>query len=239
MTTTYGSKFPDGSLTYGGYADYSRVPGHFVIQLSDLNIPSEVAAPMMCGGVTLYSPLVRNGCGPGKKVGIIGLGGLGHFGVMFARALGADKVVAISRKTNKREDALKMGADLYIATDDDEDWAAKNAASLDLVICTISSPKLPLSSYLQLLRKHGKFIQVGAPEDLLPPINAFQLIGGGVDIGGSIIGSPKEIREMLELAEKKNVVTWANKVPMSQVNKAIVEFEEGKPRYRFVLVNGS
>lgn len=127
---------------------------------------------MMCGGVTLYSPLVRNGCGPGKKVGIVGLGGLGHFGVLFAKALGADKVVAISRKANKAEDALRMGADLYISTDEDKNWAKTHARSLDLVISTVSSPNMPLSGYLSLLRPHGTFVQVGAPEDSLPALNA-------------------------------------------------------------------
>ncbi|KAL9586450.1 MAG: hypothetical protein Q9203_003853 [Teloschistes exilis] len=103
---TYDDKYPDGSKSYGGYADYWRGPSHFVFKIPD-QIASEDAAPMLCGGVTLYSPLKRNGCGPGKKVGIIGLGGLGHFGVLYAKALGADRVVAISRKEEKREDALK------------------------------------------------------------------------------------------------------------------------------------
>lgn len=127
---------------------------------------------MMCGGVTIYSPLVRNGCGPGKKVGIVGLGGLGHFGVMFAKALGADKVVAISRKASKRTDALKMGADLYISTDEDPNWFKTHARSLDLLISTVSSPNMPLRGYLSLLRTHGTFIQVGAPEDSLPALSA-------------------------------------------------------------------
>jgi alcohol dehydrogenase (NADP+) len=116
---------------------------------------------MLCGGITLYSPLKNNGCGPGKKVGIIGVGGLGHFGVMFAKALGADKVVGISRSASKKDDVLKMGADEYIATDDDKDWATHHARSLDLIICTVSSPKMPLMEYLQLLRVKGTFIQVG------------------------------------------------------------------------------
>jgi alcohol dehydrogenase (NADP+) len=97
---------------------------------------------MLCGGVTLYSPLKHNGCGPGKKVGIIGVGGLGHFGVLFAKAMGADKVVAISRRLNKSEDSLKMGADLYIATEDEPDWATKHARSLDLIVSTVSSTKV-------------------------------------------------------------------------------------------------
>jgi alcohol dehydrogenase (NADP+) len=151
---------------------------------------------MLCGSITVYSPLVRNGCGPGKKVGIVGLGGLGHFGVLFARALGADKVMAISLKASKRVDALEMGADLYISTDKDKNWAKTHARSLDLIVSTVSSPNMPLTGYLNLLRTYGEFIQVGAPEDKLPAISAFELIGRGLKIGGSMIGSPQEIRYM-------------------------------------------
>jgi alcohol dehydrogenase (NADP+) len=107
-------------------------------------IPSAEAAPMLCGGVTTYSPLKDNGAGPGKRVGIIGIGGLGHFGLLWAKALGCDKVVAISRKSNKKADALKMGADAFIATDEDEGWVQNNQNSLDLIVCTVSGPNLPL-----------------------------------------------------------------------------------------------
>jgi D-arabinose 1-dehydrogenase-like Zn-dependent alcohol dehydrogenase len=116
---------------------------------------------MLCGGVTVYSPLKANGCGPGKTVGIVGVGGLGHFGVLFAKALGADRVVGISRKSDKKGDALALGADEYIATSDDADWATKNKRSLDLIISTISSEKMPLTDYLGLLKTKGTFIQVG------------------------------------------------------------------------------
>ena len=97
---------------------------------------------MLCGGITTYSPLRENGCGPGKRVGVIGVGGLGHYAIMFAKAMGADRVVGISRKSNKKEDALQLGADAYIATDEDENWAAENSRSLDLIICTVSSTKV-------------------------------------------------------------------------------------------------
>lgn len=97
---------------------------------------------MLCGGITTYSPLRNNGCGPGKRVGVIGVGGLGHYAIMFAKAMGADRVVGISRKSNKKEDALQLGADAYIATDEDENWAAENSRSLDLIISTVSSTKV-------------------------------------------------------------------------------------------------
>lgn len=141
LVGTYNGKHYNGDKSYGGYATYNRVPAHFAVKIPD-SIPSAAAAPMLCGGVTLFSPLKHNNCGPGKKVGIIGLGGLGHFGVLFAKAMGADKVVAISRKESKAEDAIKMGADTYIATDDQPDWATKHARSLDLIVCTVSSTKV-------------------------------------------------------------------------------------------------
>jgi alcohol dehydrogenase (NADP+) len=97
---------------------------------------------MLCGGITIYSPLKHNGCGPGKRVGIIGVGGIGHFGVLFAKALGADKVVAISRHASKKEDALQLGADEYIATEDEPAWPEKYARSLDLIVSTVSSSKV-------------------------------------------------------------------------------------------------
>lgn len=192
---------------------------------------------MLCGGITLYSPLKNNGCGPGKKVGIIGVGGLGHFGVLFAKALGADRVVGISRNADKRDDVLKMGADEYIATNDDKDWAKHHARSLDLIVCTVSSPKMPLTDYLSLLRVKGTFIQVGAPEDKLPDLTAFAFIAKGVKFGGSMIGPPWQIEEMLNFVDQKKLKPWIEKIPMKDANKAIVRVDEGKARYRVSLVN--
>ncbi|KAK6003774.1 hypothetical protein QM012_009545 [Aureobasidium pullulans] len=235
---TYGSVYPNGKdKSYGGYSNYNRTHGAFVVKIPE-NIESAHAAPMLCGGVTVYSPLVQNGCGPGKTVGIVGVGGLGHFGVLFAKALGADRVVGISRKNDKRDDVLKLGADKYIATGEDKDWAAENARTLDLIICTVSSEKMPMTEYLSLLKVGGTFIQVGAPDGgNLPPINAFTLIGNGIKVGGSLIGTPKEIEEMLQLAADKGIKPWIEVRPMKEANKAILDFEEGLPRYRFVLEN--
>ncbi|EOD51141.1 alcohol dehydrogenase [Neofusicoccum parvum] len=236
MVGTYAAKYPDGSKSYGGYADYNRTPGRFVLKIPD-SIPTKDAAPMMCAGITLYSPLKREGAGPGKKVGIVGLGGLGHFGVLFAKALGADKVVVISRTGAKKADAQAMGADGFIATDEDADWATAHANSLDIIVSTVSSPKMPLMGYLSLLRYKGTFIQVGAPEDALPQINAFALIAKGCKLGGSIIGAPDEIKEMLELAAAKQVKPWIQERSMKDANQAVVDMEDGKARYRYVLIN--
>lgn len=236
MVGTYNGTFANGGKSFGGYSLYNRSPSHFVVKIPDA-ISSADAAPMLCGGITTYSPLRQNGCGPGKKVGIIGVGGLGHFGILFAKALGADRVVAISRKGNKKDDALELGADAYIATDEDEDWVKNNAQSLDLIISTASSSKMPMQGYSQLLRTRGTFIQLGAPEDGGLEIPAFALIMKGMKLGGSMIGSPDEIREMLELAAAKNIKPWVEERPMKDANKAIQDMDAGNARYRYVLVN--
>ncbi|KAH0318565.1 putative zinc-binding alcohol dehydrogenase, partial [Aureobasidium melanogenum] len=228
----------DGSgKSYGGYATYARHPGNFVFKIPD-GLDSAEAAPMLCGGVTVYSPLKNYGCGPGKKVGIVGVGGLGHFGVLFAKALGADEVVGISRKATKKDEVLKLGADRYIATDDDKDWAQNNRRTLDLIISTVSSGKMPLDGYVSLLKTRGTLIQVGAPDaGELPNINAFTLIMNGIKVGGSAIGPPDEINEMLKLAADQKIHPWIEKRPMKDANKAIVDMDAGKARYRYVLCN--
>ena len=261
---TYNSAYPDGGgQSYGGYADYNRTHSRFVFRIPD-GLSSALAAPMLCGGVTMYAPLRDNGCGPGKRVGIVGVGGLGHFGILFAKALGADRVVGISRKEDKRTEVLKLGADEYIATDEEQGWEAKHAPSLDLIIGTVSSVKMPLSGYLKLLDTNGTFIQVGyvtpfplaqflcsfwgpsidtlffhsAPDGgRMPEINAFTLIGAGIKVGGSGIGSPGQIQEMLQFAADKGIKPWVEERPMQKANETVVDLEAGKARYRYVLVN--
>ncbi|OAQ88789.1 NADP-dependent alcohol dehydrogenase [Purpureocillium lilacinum] len=232
---TYASRHRNGDKSYGGYARYHRCPSHFVFKIPD-GLAPEFAAPMLCGGVTVYSPLKHFGAGPGKRVGIVGVGGLGHFAVLFAKALGADEVVGISRRASKRQEALDLGCTDYIATEDDKDWETKNARRLDLIISTVSSPKMPFSGYLGLLRLDGTLVQVGLPEGELP-FRPSSLTGARRRVAGSGIGSPDEIREMLQLAVDKKVEPWVEKRPMSDANQAIIDFEAGKPRFRYVLVN--
>jgi D-arabinose 1-dehydrogenase-like Zn-dependent alcohol dehydrogenase len=236
MVGTYNGKYPDGSKSYGGYSSYMRSPGHFVVKIPRA-LNSAEAAPMLCGGVTTWSPLKQNGAGPGKSVGIIGIGGLGHFGLLWAKALGCDKVVAISRTSEKKHDATVMGADEFIATDEDVDWAKKNSRKLDLIICTVSSPKMPITKFLQLLRTNGRFIQVGAPEEAIPGFNMFALIAKGVKIGGSCIGSPKEISEMLQFAADHHIHPSIEEKEMKDANQVIQDMNAGKARYRYVLCN--
>ncbi|KAF5712264.1 NADP-dependent alcohol dehydrogenase 6 [Fusarium mundagurra] len=236
MAPTYGSKFlSTGDKTQGGYARYHRCPSHFVFRIPE-GVAPEYAAPLLCGGVTVYSPLKQFGAGPGKKVGIVGVGGLGHFAVLFARALGADEVVGISRRESKRQQAMDLGCTDYIATADEEGWETKNSRRLDLIISTVSSPKMPLADYIGLLRLDGTLVQVGLPEGQLP-FRPGSLTGARRRIAGSNIGSPAEIKEMLQLVADKNVKPWVEMRPMSEANQAIIDFEAGKPRFRYVLVN--
>lgn len=233
---TYNSVFLNGDKSYGGYADYNRTPGHFVVKIPD-GLESSAAAPMLCGGITTYAPLKNNGCGPGKRVAIIGVGGLGHFGILWAKALGADHVVGISRKESKRADVLKLGADDYIATEEQENWAQEHANSFDLIISTVSSPNMPLREYMNLLDAKGIFVQVGAPEDKLPDLLAFDFIMKEKSLSGSLIGPPAQIEEMLQLAVEKNVQPWIVERPMSDANQVVVDMENGLARYRYTLVN--
>ncbi|EGY18799.1 uncharacterized protein VDAG_08959 [Verticillium dahliae VdLs.17] len=167
---------------------------------------------------------------------IVGVGGLGHFAVLFAKALGADDIVGISRRASKKQEALDLGCTDYIATADDEGWETKNARRLDLIICTVSSAKMPFAGYIGLLRLDGTLVQVGLPEGELP-FRPGVLTGARRRIAGSGIGSPSEIREMLQLAVDKDVKPWVEERPMSDANQALVDFEAGKPRFRYVLTN--
>lgn len=236
---TYNGRYPDEqrSKSYGGFAEYWRGPAHFVVKIPDA-LPSAEAAPLLCAGVTVFSPLRKYGAGPGKSVGIVGIGGLGHLGVLFAKALECDRVVGISRTSGKRKDTIEgLGADDFIATAEDPKWARKHARSLDVIICTVSSPDMPLSAYLRLLKTDGVFVQVGAPEQPLPPVMAFSLISKSVKITGSNIGSPEDIRQMLKLAAEKRVLPWIQKRDMKDVNNALADMHAGKARYRYVLMN--
>lgn len=209
----------------------------------------------------MFSPLMRYGAGTtAKRVGIIGIGGLGHFGVLFASRMGAE-VTAISRKDDKKEDAMKLGAKKYIATGSDtKKGISGHERSLDLIICTIStfpppfpihtanpvSPAdpetLPVNDYLPLLRPNGTFVLVGlVPKPLAIP--SFSLILSQVQVAGSNIGSPATMRKMFEFAVEHGIGTkdepspYIQKYDMGDINQAMVDFKKGKPRYRFVLVN--
>ena len=239
MTGTYNGRYLDAgrSKSFGGFADSWRGPAHFVFRIPD-SLPSAQAAPLLCGGVTVFAPLRKYGVS-GKRVGIIGVGGLGHMGILFARALGAEQVIAISRSSGKRTDAVDgLGADGFIATGEEKGWAKKNSRTLDLILCTVSAHDMPFAEYLRLLKRDGVFVQVGAPEDALPPLMAWSLIQKSVKVTGSNIGSPGDIREMLRVAAVKRVLPWVQRRHMRDVNAALEDMHNGKARYRFVLENG-
>lgn len=234
MTGTYNSTYMNGGKSYGGYALYNRVPSHFAIKIPD-TIPPAEAAPMLCGGLTMFSPLKFNGCGPGKNVAIAGVGGLGHFGILFAKAMGA-RVTAISRSDNKYEDAKKLGADDFIATNDVPDWATKYADSMDIVLNSASSSQAGMANYIKILKPGGSLVQIGLPQDgkLDAPVGP---LTRRKRVEGSLIGSPDEIREMFALVAGKGIKPWIQVRPMEDANNAIVDFNAGKPRYRYVLAN--
>ena len=194
---------------------------------------------MLCAGSTVYEPLKEYGASPGARIGVIGLGGLGHFAVLFAKAMGCRHVVAFSRSPDKRPDALRLGADEYIATADEKDWPERHSSSLDLIICTVSDPHMPLREYLGLLRPKGHFCQVGIPEEPLPSLDAMALVLNGTSIAFSDSANPENIRGMLELAAKKGIKAWTQVRPMEEANQVVADMAKGKARFRFVLENTS
>lgn len=211
---TYGAVMADGIKTQGGYSSHIRAQEHFVFPIPE-GITSESVAPMLCAGITVYSPLVRNGAKPGTKVGIVGIGGLGHFGIQFAKALGAE-TWAISRSHAKEADAKKLGADGFIATED-KDWAKPHELTFDLIVVTANSNEnFDLSSYLSLLDVHGKYIMVGLAEGEGQRVSAFDLIDNGCLIGASHLGSRREVLEMLDLAAKNGINGWVETIPISE-----------------------
>ncbi|KAI1840215.1 hypothetical protein JX266_013582 [Neoarthrinium moseri] len=232
---TYNAKHFNGDATQGGYATYHRTKSHFVVKIPE-GVDSAEAAPMLCGGVTVFHPLKSYNTGPGMRVGIVGVGGLGHYGVIFAKAMGAE-VVGISRKVSKREEVLSLGADDYIATDDDKDWVAKNHRSLDLIVSTVASSKVPINDYFKLLKKQASFVQVGIPEAGAFPIAGPSVVFGRNKFTGSLIGSPNDLRDMLELVAKKSLKGMVQQRSMKDANQAVQDLEAGKARYRYVLVN--
>ncbi|KAM7188597.1 NADP-dependent alcohol dehydrogenase 6 [Rhypophila sp. PSN 637] len=235
---TYGAVWPDtGIVSQGGYSSHVRTHEHWVFPIPDA-LPSTVAAPMLCAGLTAYSPLVRNGCGPGKKVGIVGLGGIGHFGVLFAKALGAE-VWAISRSHAKEADALKMGADGFLATSD-KDWNVPHKMTFDLIINTANSfDGFDLDAYLSLLDVHAKWVAVGLPEDEGIKVRNQTFLSNGCFFGASHLGSRRETLEMLQLAADKGIKTWVEEFPISDKNLAEVmtKLKKNDVKYRFCMTN--
>ncbi|KAK5170032.1 hypothetical protein LTR04_005085 [Oleoguttula sp. CCFEE 6159] len=235
---TYGAPYPDGTIAQGGYSSHMRAHEYFTFKIPD-NIETSIAAPMLCAGLTTYSPLVRLGAGPGKKVAIVGIGGLGHFAIMWAKALGAD-VYALSHTPDKKQDALAMGAKEFVCTKD-KDWFKPYAFTFDFILnCADATDKFNLPDYFSTLKVMGKFHNVGLGDNPLPQIKAQDFAPNGCYIGASHIGNRPEMEAMFELASKQKIKSWVETIDISAegCKEAVTRvYNNDRVRYRFTLVN--
>jgi alcohol dehydrogenase (NADP+) len=230
MVGTYAATDHDGSTTQGGYSTHVVVDAGFVLRVPD-GIDSAAAAPLLCAGITTYSPLRHWGAGPGKRVAVVGLGGLGHMGVKLAHAMGAE-VTVLSQSLKKQEDGLRLGADAYFATSD-PDTFSELAGRFDLIVNTVSAP-IDVDAYLSLLAVGGALVNVGAPAEPLS-LNVFSLIGGRRSYAGSMIGGIAETQEMLDFCAAHGIGAEVEVIAADQVNEAYERVLASDVRYRFVV----
>jgi alcohol dehydrogenase (NADP+) len=224
-------------MSQGGYSSHIRAHEYFVFQIPD-ELPSHIAAPMLCAGLTVWSPMIRAGIGKGKKIAIVGLGGLGHFGVLFASALGAE-VTVISHSPKKKEDAFKLGADKFVVNDH-EDWAKPLAFNFDMVLNTADmTHKFDIPSYLSICAVNGTFHQVGIPDEALSPFKVTAFMPNGSSISASHIGSRPEMIGMLKFAAEKGLSPMVETIPISEqgCREAVEKVSQGQGRYRFTLTD--
>ncbi|HEV2774859.1 MAG TPA: NAD(P)-dependent alcohol dehydrogenase [Solirubrobacteraceae bacterium] len=233
-TQTYGSIDRDGTVTYGGYSDHVIVDADFVVRIPD-ELELDVAAPLLCAGITTYSPLRHWNAGPGKRVAVVGLGGLGHMAVKLAHAMGAD-VTVLSQSLRKQADGLKLGAHAYYATSDDATFT-ELAGRFDLIINTVSAG-IDIGRFLTLLRTDGSLVNVGAPpEPLAVPV--FPLILQRRSFAGSAIGSIRETQEMLDFCAAHGIAAEIEVIPAAEVNDAWERVLASDVRYRVVIDNST
>ncbi|CVI61620.1 MULTISPECIES: NAD(P)-dependent alcohol dehydrogenase [Agrobacterium] len=231
LVGTYNSVDRDGkTATQGGYSDHIVVREDYVLSIPE-NLPLDASAPLLCAGITLYSPLHHWNAGPGKKVAIVGMGGLGHMGVKIGSAMGAD-ITVLSQSLSKKEDGLKLGAKEYYATSDASTFE-KLAGTFDLILCTVSA-EIDWNAYLNLLKVNGTMVLLGVPEHAIP-VHAFSVIPGRRSLAGSMIGSIKETQEMLDFCGKHNIVSEIEKIDIKDVNEAYERVLKSDVRYRFVI----
>ncbi|MEU8670524.1 NAD(P)-dependent alcohol dehydrogenase [Streptomyces anulatus] len=229
-TQTYNALDRSGEPTHGGYSTHIVVAETFALSIPE-GIALDEAAPLLCAGITTYSPLKRWGAGPGKKVAVVGLGGLGHMAVKIAHALGAE-VTVLSQSLRKKDDGLKLGADHYYATSDPRTFE-ELAGTFDVILSTVSAP-LDFGAYLGLLRTDGTLVNVGAPEEPIS-LNLFSLILGNKSIAGSMIGGIKETQEMLDFCAVHGLGAEIEVIDAGQVNEAYERILASDVRYRFVI----
>ena len=227
---TYGGKDRDGSITQGGYATNVVVDADFVLSVPE-SIPYEKAAPLLCAGVTTYSPLAHWQAGPGKKVAVVGMGGLGHMAVKVAVAMGAE-VTVLSQTLSKQEDGLRFGAKHYYATSDEATFSELRN-TFDLIINTVSA-NLEIDQYLNLLTLDGTMVYVGAPAEPIP-VRAFTLFNNRRSFAGSTIGSIRETQEMLDFCAAHNIAPEVELIEAAQINDAYERVLKSDVRYRFVI----
>ncbi|MFE4262849.1 NAD(P)-dependent alcohol dehydrogenase [Streptomyces sp. NPDC056883] len=230
MTGTYNALDRNGEPTYGGYSTHVVVDENYTVRIPDA-LPLDIAAPLLCAGITLYSPLKHWQAGPGKQVAIVGLGGLGHMGVKIAHALGAE-VTVLSQTLRKQEDGLKLGADHFYATSDEATFK-ELAGRFDLIVSTVSAP-LGFDAYLGLLKVDGALVNVGAPEEPVS-LNLFSVIGGRKTLAGSMIGGIAETQEMLDFCAEHGLGSEIELIRAEEVNEAYERVQAGDVRYRFVI----
>lgn len=231
---TYNGKDKEGNLTFGGYSNNLVVEEQFALSISP-KLQLAAVAPLLCAGITTYSPLRHWGAGPGKKVGIVGLGGLGHMGLKFSRAFGAHTTL-FTTSPNKVEDAKKLGADEVIVSKD-KDAMKKAAGQFDFILDCVSAEH-DMNEYLGLLRRDGTLCLVGVPEKPLTP-HAFSVIGGRKSLSGSMIGGIRETQEMLDFCAEHNIVSDIEMTTFDKVNEAFERVVKGDVKYRFVLDTAS
>jgi len=229
-TGTYTAVDRDGTITQGGYSTHIVVVEDFVLKVAE-SIPYEAAAPLLCAGITTYSPLAHWNAGPGKRVAVVGMGGLGHMAVKIAHAMGAE-VTVLSQSLSKQEDGLRLGADHYFATSDPATFE-ELANSFDLIINSVSA-QIDIQSYLRLLALDGVLVNVGAPPEPLP-IQVFTLFDNRRSFAGSSIGSIRETQEMLDFCAEHGIAPETELISAEYINEAYERVLASDVRYRFVI----
>ena len=232
LTFTYNS--PDkhtGKMTYGGYSTQIVVDEHFVLRISD-KLDLAATAPLLCAGITTYSPMRRWNVSKGQKVGVVGLGGLGHMGVKFAHAFGAHTVL-FTTSPGKVEDARRLGADEVVISKDPEQMG-KHANSFDFILNTVAASH-NLDAYLDLLKRDGTMCMVGVPENPHPSPSVGELIFRRRQLAGSLIGGIRETQEMLDFCAEHGIVCDIEMIPMQKINEAYERMLKSDVKYRFVI----
>ena len=232
FTGTYNGPLFGGENTFGGYSDHIVVDRRFVLHVRHAEADLAAVAPLLCAGITTYSPLAHWKVGPGQKVGVVGLGGLGHMGVKIAKAMGAT-VVLFSTSESKRADALRLGADAVMISKDPAQMAAQ-ANSLDFILDTVAA-RHDLDPFLAALKRDGAMVLVGAPEHPHPAPTVFNLIMKRRTLAGSLIGGIRETQDMLDFCAKHGIVADIEMIRMDQIEEGYARMLKGDVKYRFVI----